>query len=283
MFNEKTEKNIPESHIPLKKFGRQLVWHDEFDKAYIDNDKWSFIRAMSSTVAEYDNSAKYARIENGKLHLQIHKSEKAEKQIALSECLSTKNTMNFKYGYLEMCCKIPFRHGAWPGFWMKSDTPYANSEYMSEIDIFEAFSSNNMVVCNLHKWMGLKHTLLPDGEGSPKRGYMFKNFSNLNNEYHVYGFEWNEDFTAFYVDGEKYAQFAIDEEHDFSTHNMPGMDCFHDFHYILLSNEVFNSGRAWKPEWALLREEDPLPIDYWVDWIRLYQNPEKEKIIFPML
>lgn len=277
---EELKKEAEQAGFPYEKMGRKLVWHDEFDGSAINNNKWCFLRAMWGRDSEYDNTEKCARIENGNLHLQIHKSEKSGMTVALPESLTTKNTMNFKYGYLEMRCKIPYRHGAWPGYWMKSDTSFAKAPYMAEIDIFEVFSSENMAVCNLHKWTPEKHTLLPDGEGSPKRGYVFEDYSNLNNEYHIYGFEWNEEFTAFYVDGKKYAQFSVKEEDDFSPDVLPGMSCFHDFHYILLNNEVFTNGKSWKPEWWVLKEADPLPIDYWVDWIRLYQNPEKEEIVF---
>ena len=107
-----------------------------------------------------------------------------------------------------------------------------------------------MVVCNLHKRTHEKHTLLLDGEGSATRGYLFEDYSNLNNEYHIYGSEWNEEYTAFYVDGKKYAQFSIKEEDDFVPEEIPGMACFHDFNYILLNNEAFTEGKDWKPEWV---------------------------------
>ncbi len=41
--------------------GRQLVWHDEFDKPHIDAEKWCFVHAMNTSDNEYDNSEKYAQ------------------------------------------------------------------------------------------------------------------------------------------------------------------------------------------------------------------------------
>lgn len=280
MCNEKLRKEAETTGFLYKKMGRRLVWHDEFNKPNIDTEKWNFTRAMWSTDVEYDNSENCARIEEGKLHLQVKKSVKPDMTVILPDSFSTIDTMNYKYGYLEMRCKIPFRHGAWPSFWMKSNTPFAKAPYMSEIDVFEVFSSNNAAVCNLHKWTSEMHTMLPEGEGSLNRAYIFENSENLNDEYHTYGFEWNEKFVAFYVDDKEYARFSIDEENDFSPEEMPGMDCFDDFHYILINNEVFTNGKDFRPEWWVLKDEDPLPIDFWVDWIRLYQNPEKEEIVF---
>ncbi|MEE0946682.1 MAG: glycoside hydrolase family 16 protein [Acutalibacteraceae bacterium] len=266
--------------FPYEKMGRQLVWHDEFDKDFIDPEKWGFVHAMQTSDNEYDNSEKCARIEDGKLHLQLHKSDKEGMLVTLPESVATMNTMNFKYGYLEMRSKIPFRHGAWPGYWMKSNTPFAKAPYMSEVDIYEVFSSKDTVVSNLHKWTIGKHVMLPGGEGSYTRAYRFENFENLNNEFHTYGFEWDEKYMSFYVDGEKYAQYGITEEDDFSPEEMPGMACFHDFHYVLFNNEAFTYGRDFKPYGCMLEESDPLPMDYWVEYIRLYQNPEKEEIVF---
>ena len=60
----------------MKKWVDRLVWHDEFVLPTIDFGKWHFVRAMWSTDVEYYNTEKCTRIEGGKLHLQIHKSEK---------------------------------------------------------------------------------------------------------------------------------------------------------------------------------------------------------------
>ena len=189
------------------------------------------------------------------------------------------DTMNFKYGYLELRARVPFRHGAWPSFWMKSNTPFAKSSYMAEIDIYEVFSSKNHVVANLHKWGGGKHVMLPGGEGSLNRAFTFENDENLNNEYHVYGFEWDEKETKYYVDGYCYATFPIDESGEFGNEpSLAGMSGFHDFAYPIFNNEIFSEGSRWKPEGWVLTDEDEMPIDYYLDYLRLYQNPEKEEL-----
>lgn len=267
--------------IPYEKMGRQLIWFDEFDSDKLDMEKWCFKRTMSGADEEYDNSEKYCKVEDNKLHMQVFKSRLPDKSYALCEGVTTMDTMNFRYGYVEMCGKLPFRHGAWPSFWMKSNTPFAKADCMAEIDIFEVFSDDRHVVSNLHKWAsGGRHVMLPGGEGSLKRAYAFEKFENLNNEYHTYGFEWDEHWMSFYVDDEMYTRFPIDESGEFGEQSIAGMSCFHDFAYIIFNNEIFTEGRQWKPEGKVLTDEDEMPIDYYIDYVRFYQNPEKEEVKF---
>jgi len=264
--------------IPQEKMGRRLVWHDEFDGPGIDFDKWGFDRTMSAADREYDNSEKYCRVEDGMAHLQVWRSDKDGCNYTLSEGFNTGDTMVFKYGYLEMRARIPFRHGAWPSFWMTANTPFRKASWMSEIDIYEVFSNDRSVVSNLHKWGGGQHVMLPGGEGSLNRAYTFEDYENLNNEFHVYGFEWDAREMSFYVDGYKYTTYpiALDNGGDFAPDVHTGVDGFHDFHRVIINNEIFSPGSSWKPDPWVLTDEDEMPIDYYIDWIRLYQKDGEE-------
>ncbi len=286
-MSEIMKKEAEKYGIAYEKQGRVLVWHDEFDSNSIDFDnKWSFDHSMGGKDRVYDNSETCCRIEDDKLLLQVHKNDDAEKPYRLPEGFTTRNRMEFKYGYLEMRACIPYRHGAWPGFWMQSKSPFAKASWFSEIDIFEIFSSQRKAVCNIHKWGknpdgSWCHTSYDGEEGNDTRAYFFKNYENLNNEYHVYGMGWDENFFSFYIDDVLYKQFPIDPVNGTVIANaIEGVEGFHDFHFILLNNEIFSYGGGWSvPGWNL-EEDDKFPINYKVDWIRLYQNPEKEEIKF---
>ena len=279
---EQIKKEAQEKNIPYEKMGRVLVWYDQFDEGKLDRTKWSFQRSMGASDRDYDNSEKHCRIEGDKLLMQVHRSDKEGINYSLPEGFCTDKTMNFKYGYAEMRAKLPYRHGAWPSFWMKSNTPFMKAPYMSEVDIFEVFSSDRNAVANLHRWGGGKHCMLRGGEGSLTRAYTFEKYENLNDEYHIYGFEWNEKMMAFYVDDVKYAEFPIDEtgaDQYWPEDVFPGdMTGFHDFHYLIMNNEIFSPGSGWKPEGCVLTEDDPMPINYYIDWVRLYQDPKTEEI-----
>lgn len=262
--------------------GRKLVWSDDFEGTELDLSKWRFRKTMDSSDCIYTNDSRTAKVENGCLHLSVVPSGDSSKPQMLSRGIATHETMAFKYGYLEMRAKVPFRHGAWPSFWMTAVKEYRKSPWTSEIDIFEAFSSTNAIAPNLHKWgwnpktKKNDHVMLPGGEGKGTRQYVFKDASKLNDEYHVYGFEWTPEEMSFYVDGEKYYSVAIDDAHDYAPNPMAGMSGHHDFHGIIFNNEIFTPGHGWCPEKFRIGPEDPLPIDYWIDWVRLWQKDGEE-------
>ena len=99
-------------------------------------------RTMNGIGNIYENTHKNIRVENNNLHMQIHRCGDT---FSLCEGLTTLDRMFFKYGYLEMRAKIPFRHCAWPSFWLLGNTKFHNKDigWFAEIDIFEVFSSED--------------------------------------------------------------------------------------------------------------------------------------------
>ena len=271
---------------PAKEHGRQLVWQEEFDGQSFAETKFRFRATMNSNDCLYSNVVETAEVKDGKLCLHVLPSPDPKNYCMLSRGIATHDTMGFKYGYLEMRAKVPFKHGAWPSFWMTVPSQLRKCPWMSEVDIFEVFSSTNTVVSNLHKWgrdsatKKSVHVMLPGGEGSHgrTRSYAFPNAETLNDEFHVYGFEWTPKEMSFYVDGKKYTSYPIDEASDYAPNkHVPGMAGHHDFHSVIFNNEVFTPGHGWCPEPWTLKPED-LPIHYEIDWVRLWQDPAKEEL-----
>ena len=154
--------------------GRKLVWSDEFGGSSLDATKWKFHATMNSDDCVYTNDSRTARVEDGCLHLLVVPSGDPAKPQMLPRGVSTRDKMAFRYGYLEMRARVPFRHGAWPSFWMTVQPGLRKAAWGCEVDIFEVFSSTIAFVANLHKWAGKKgHFMLPGGEGSLKRAYFF--------------------------------------------------------------------------------------------------------------
>ena len=264
--------------VPLIKYGRSLVWHDEFNGNKINKELWGFRRTMTCPIAVYDNSEKHARIEDGMLHMQVNECGDT---YSLCEGINTRETMLFKYGYLEMRAKPPFRHAAWPSFWMLANTPFHDESigWFAEIDIFEIFSSINSLGPNLHKWGNSGHEMLPGDENNPNRGYKFKNPENLNEEFHIYGFLWDKNKMSFFVDGECYFSTSIDDSSKFKSERYPDTRGFHEPMYIIINNEIFCDKHDWYPKGSPITKEDKMPIDYYIDWVRLYQDYETEQLI----
>jgi len=272
------------SETAALKASRQLVWSDEFDGSELDPKKWRFRATMNSNDCQYANDARTCEVKDSKLCLHVRPATEPGKRCILSRGIATHETMGFRYGYLEMRAKVPFRHGAWPSFWMQATPALKKCPWMSEIDIFEVFSSKGTVVANLHKWgwdaaaKKSVHVMLPGGEGQDRedRGYSFPDCAKLNDAFHVYGFEWTAKAMSFFVDGMRYCTVPIDEAHDYAK-TLPGMAGHHDFHSIIFNNEVFTPGHGWMPKDSELKPED-LPIDYEIDWIRLYQKDGEERV-----
>ena len=256
--------------------GRRVVWHDEFDGSALDKTKWQVWGTMSSTDNVYTNDERTMQVSNGLLRLRVLPSGRPDKVAMLPRGLVTRDRMSFRYGYLEMRARIPFRHGSWPSFWLQSHPKSAKADWMSEIDVLESFASTNAVVSNLHKWRGKDHVMLPGGEGSLKRAYIFADAAHLNDEFHVYAMEWTPEAISFFVDGTRYMTVPIDEAHDFAPKPLSGMAGFHDPHYVIFNNEIFTPGHGWCPEDKRLLPSDPLPIDYEIDWVRLWQKEGEE-------
>lgn len=259
--------------------GRRLVWRDEFDGTSLDNAKWQVWGTMSSTDNVYVNDERTVRVTNGLLRLRVLPSGRPDKVAMLPRGLVTRDRMAFRYGYLEMRARVPYRRGAWPSFWLQSaPPPLRKADWMSEIDVLESFASTNAAVANLHKWKGKAHVMLPGGEGSLKRAYRFQRPDTLNDEFHVYAMDWTPKTITFLVDGEPFMTVPIDEAHDFAPKPLAGMAGFHDPHYVIFNNEIFTPGHGWCPEALRLRPEDnPFPIDYEIDWVRLWQKDGEER------
>ncbi len=261
--------------IEYKKGNRVLVWFDEFDEDAIDDKAWGFEQSMTNPDATYSNSSETVKVTDNNLKMSVTRGDNG---YTLSQGLSTRNTMSFKYGYLEMRAKVPFSHGAWPSLWAKS-TPAFHEESVgwgAEVDIFEVFSSATTLYPNIHKYghNSGPHYNIQDTEYK-SGGYTFADAAAAN-DYHIYGFEWTENYMKFYVDGTLYQTY--DFTNDFAP-ELSGMDGYREYIYLIINNEIFTKNSEWKPYTDCeITDSDPLP-EYSIDYIRLYQDIRTESIL----
>lgn len=255
--------------------GYELVWNDEFDGSSLDTGKWTLRRDMGDTAdlsLAGEERPDVVCVTNNQLRLNaVRNPDTVKDNKPYTTCLSvtTFDKMHFQYGYLEMRAKVPYGQGSWPSFWMKASpgriSPPRFKDYMVEVDIFEVFSKPDTAVPNLHKWYGgKKHTQ----SGHPNT-FIFPDATNLREEYHTYGFEWTPQEMAMYVDGDKYCVYDLSVDFDKGG----SMQGFHDPLYIIFNNHIFTENSRWKPKGSLVDERSRFPMQYWIDWIRLYQKP----------
>lgn len=262
--------------LELTKLGKyQYVWGDEFDTDTLDPTKWELGDNMDGypDMIRIDDP-EIIRVEDSLLRLTAKRwydPSNSLVQYATTYSVRTKHAMSYQYGYLEMRARVPYKHGAWPSFWLVSNGAIGQREdakCFTEVDVFEVFSSTNTAVPNLHKWFyNGPHTAYAENTDLNK-SYKFINTDGLSDEYHIYGFEWTDKEMSMYIDGTKYMTYDLSFDYDGNGEQ----EAFHDPLYIILNNHLFTERAWWCPNGYAVYTSD-LPIEYDIDWIRLYQQP----------
>ncbi len=252
--------------------GYTLVWHDEFDGERLDGTKWKKTQQTVNAEATFKGTPEFIYLEDGTLNLDIV----SRTEFPLN--VSTQDIMAYNKGYIQLCARIPAQSGAWPAFWMQSEENFegynpSGTTYLAEIDVFEAFGVNDTVLPTLHKWY-IKDKTYEHGSQE------LSSYTDptLSSEYHVYGFGWDDTLMWFDVDGVVYATYQYKK---FDVGNRgDGMGGFSDDPvYIILDNVgviLENHMRQW-PE---LKADGEYPVNFSIDWIRLYQIPEESSIYY---
>lgn len=258
----------------------QLVWNDEFDGLELDSSKWNLkaeMVAQSDLELRSDKTA--VLVEDGMVKL---KSDRINKEMYYTNTsLSTFGRMSFQYGYIEIKAKVPFGKPAWPSFWLLSDPDYwEKTKWKSEIDIFEVFGNDDSLEANVHKWYldgSGRHFAYPNSLTTKK---FFKSKSEAE-EWHTYGMLWTSEYLKFFLDGDIYQVIDITVKGDFVT-GESDMGGFHDPHYVIFNDYIYTKGYIGCETWAKGKEateDDIFPINYYIDYVRLYQKPETGKLI----
>ena len=255
---------------------RKLVWSEEFENvSKMSDTNMSYYRTMNNSSLRITNDDSNVEFKDGTMIMYAKPDDSKRFHYSVPDGITTYHTMAYAGGYLEMRAKVPFEHGAWPSFWAKSHPSLNYKNFYSEIDIFEVFSSQRSVYCNIHKFGETQHQ--QGGKGSD-RLYEFSSNEEAN-QFHTYGFEWTDTEYKFYIDGECYSILYIDEDNDFAP-SIGDMSVFKDYHYIILNNFIFNDRSSWAPEDAQLPMDSKKVITYTVDYIRLYQGDNDKIILF---
>lgn len=253
--------------------GRTLVWSEEFENVTrLSQTKMAYHRTMNNGSLRITNDDSNLSFKDGTMTMHARPDGNGF-HYSVPDGITTYGTMAYIGGYIEMRAKVPFEHGAWPSFWELSYPGLYDATYGAEIDIFEVFSDETSLSCCLHKW-GEEHF---SGGIGDNRTYYFSSNEEAT-DWHTYGFEWTETEYRFYIDGNLYCTLNIDDEHDFAP-DLPGMGGFQDYHYVILNNFIFNKQSSWAPEGSVLADDETKEITYTVDYIRLYQNKETDKLI----
>ena len=236
----------------------ELVWSDEFDTDGLpDSTKWGYDvggHGWGNNELEYytEKRAKNARVENGKLLIEVHK-EDFEGSKYTSARLVTKNKGDWKYGKFVIRAKLPKGKGLWAAIWMlptKWDLGNGGWPDVGEIDIMEYVGhERDTVLGTIHcnAFNGMKHT--QKGKSIVK--------SNVENEFHDYILEWTEDKIEIFVEDQKYFEFPKSDKWE-------EWPFFRDFHLIL---NIAIGGTLGQNV-----DDSIFPRQMEIDYIRVYQK-----------
>lgn len=256
--------------------GYSLVWNDEFKGRTIDNAKW---RTNQPRMTAYDgvgnfNEGTVRSVGNGRLLMTAYKNSDTTKYngktYLTTNSITTENRMSFKYGYLEVRAKVPYKAGCWPSLWLRSPNAAQTDStgkdgYNMEVDIIEPFGytdKNGITIHETNKSDENDHCQAAVGS------YKFKNAENLANEYHTYGFLWTADEMKFFIDGECFATYTKD-----TLARMGYKGDFDDTVNILFDNQLITTNSpVANEENTIENNEGSLPAEYSVEYVRLYQK-----------
>ena len=267
----------------------RLVWSDEFNTKSYDTSKW--VKEDDYDGDRVSNNENL-KISDGVATLSTTYNSESGKY-NLSHNLTTGNTMNFKYGYVEMRAKMPYYgKGEWPAFWLLSSSSAISKDiinqvqpdYHIEIDIAENLSNATKNQAQLHLWHNTDSSLTKTNlfalTGANKigswTGSNIKTFENSDvaNAWHTYGLKWTETSLIFYVDRNEMCEYIIPEDYK---------DEFSEYMSIIISNNYFTPDVVEKETWATAGtffEENPTEsVDMVIDYVRLYQNAETDSIL----
>lgn len=282
------------------------VWGDEFETADIDYSKWDFNMNMAGSPKNeisWENDT--IDVSDGRLKMIAHRYfNPAREGTQFRSPYSTTHSwhMNFIYGYCEIRAKIPFEEGIWPSWWGTTNTGifgrlpdvdtsmYRTSVFSVEIDIYEIFGDKETVVPNIHKWYKTSYNYWTENgleQGDNKNHTQWNkeklkwkwsehgvDLDNLDNEYHIYGYEWTPTEVSMWVEGEKYMTFDITKSYDLNK----DMGAYHDPIFFMFNMHVFVDDAEYQPN-LINGNMECLPAEYCVDYYRVYQKKDtKSKI-----
>jgi len=255
---------------------------DEFNSATLDESKWQIQGKngvyKSNFVGRHPSqfSPNNAIVENNILKIRTKWEPDFPFSTATREqCGEVYNYENittaaviskqqFQYGYMEIRSKSA-KARVTSSFWTTGN--------QSELDMFEMFGDPQVGEASLDWRKRLKFNMvswdpdniyyLPDGNG-PAYTRNIQASNNTADGFHVYGFEWTSEYIKVYIDGELHPNGTFLKSVVTNNGADPGRWVTDVAYWIWFDSETFC--------WLGLPEAADLPVDYEIDYVRVWQN-----------
>lgn len=253
-------KRLPnETPLILPESEWELTFSDEFE--FFDRTKWKVNTVIDTNNSQnngirrdafYSDDEDIIFTENGKLHIRTKWKKGKLGEGWYSAMLETSHIhpeyategyQGFSQtgGYFEVRCKVAKAVGIWSAFWLMPDNEDAFSqrdiqwsgEDGLEIDVMESPHAYHLLPRAQNQNI---HVLHADGYDERLKSVSSPAYfvPNMYTDFHTYGFLWETDKYAFYVDGQK----TWETKH---IYNGRDMGICRVPEYLLLSTEVAGS------------------------------------------
>ncbi len=263
----------------------RLVWTDEFDT--FDNDVWTTENEVQNYYGKWygmgtarSDTAENLGVKDGKMyHTATYDTDNFYGTYA-----TTKNSVNFTYGYMEISSSLADGDGIWHCFWI-----WADRKDHLEFDIMECWSGAHYYGNHIHEFVnGDQYSINGEGEDDPhmfvKRDEVLdhgafwngphKDYStNMHDQMHTFGCEWTETELNYTRDGEVTMNYVYEGTENEFLYDQP--------HYFILSMLVGSNYDNLPDDaypWGVKRPV--LGAEYWsngrntwtIDYLQLFQK-----------
>lgn len=183
---------------PVPNHSCVMVWSDEFAGNTLDLSKWDHQLGrgceLPSGCGWGNNELQYYQstntyVNNGTLKI-VARKEVAPGASYTSSRIRTKGRYSRRYGLFEARIKLPSFAGAWPAWWMMSETDsYGGWAASGEIDLMEAKNQCGQAQQTIHY-----------GGSWPCQRSSGQCITDISEGWHVHRFEWRQRVMRWYID-----------------------------------------------------------------------------------
>jgi beta-glucanase (GH16 family) len=231
-----------------------LLWSDEFDGEFLNEDFWSYETGNGSS-GWGNNELQFYRKENTSivdvnLVIQAREENFGGFQYTSSR-LITKDKFEFTHGRVDIRAVLPEGQGVWPALWMLGENINTVSwPRCGEIDIMELVGHEPSTVHGTVHYANAGGNHIFTGEE-----YNLSGGTKFSDEYHVFSINWEEDLIQFYVNDNLY--YTVTPNSNPYPFNDP---------FFFIFNVAIGGNWPGSPDATTL-----LPQNMIVDYIRVFQ------------
>lgn len=268
----------------------EIIWADDFNENSLNMNNWEYelgsIRGIEQQhyvdnkenvfVRKNDNGGELVlKATDRPKELQYNNPrDKSRKVIYNSGSVRTHGKEEFLYGRIEMRAKLPKGKSVFPAFWTLGSDFTLDGDVASEqgygwarcgeIDIMELTGSNEGGIGNKTVYSTIHTSDKPNGDNDHKLSTVdaYSINDDFNDEYHIFGMNWNKGIIEFYVDNN------IVEVIDYSKDPIASK-CLDRPHYIQMNLAM---GGAWPGE----IQEGLAGTEYAIDYVYYAQNEQQK-------